>query len=293
MRNRIEQLLLGLLNFVLLICIANSVAISQTLSADEEFALGMSANSKGEADAALIHLQRAIVLDPGMTRAHFALGATFDLWCGTNSDRCALAIQEYKKTLELDAFHKDALKGLAYALYSVNLLDESEDYYRKVLALDSNDPAALCGVVAITSQRSWRDVAVTKSKYQMSKGERFQDTNSCHEMRGRNLARVEEGIGLITKAFQVRNNSADLTGYLSYLYTIRSEIQCGNAQEYKKDKVAAKKWDHMGEKIRKKNGGSYFLQKCPAAPPPPQGHANDADRCGWGFTWGQPACFHI
>lgn len=49
-----------------------------------------------------------------------------------------LAIQEYKKVLELDPSHKDAYKRLAHVFFELVHYDEAEGYYRKTAALDAN-----------------------------------------------------------------------------------------------------------------------------------------------------------
>ena len=49
-------------------------ASSQVDVAEAEFAAGMLANEKGDPDLALQHLQRAVDLNPEMTKAHFAIG---------------------------------------------------------------------------------------------------------------------------------------------------------------------------------------------------------------------------
>jgi Flp pilus assembly protein TadD len=145
------------------------VANAQVLTAEGEFSAGVLAHERGDVDAALQHLQRAVVLDPKMTKAHFAIGTIADLWCGADGDRCGLAIEEYKKALELDPSNREALKDLAYAIYMIEGPDksEAETYYRKALARAPNDPEVFCGVAAIDAQLSWQDVGLAKIELQL------------------------------------------------------------------------------------------------------------------------------
>jgi Flp pilus assembly protein TadD len=229
----------------------------------------MSANEKGDVEAALQHLRRAVALDPKMIKAHFAIGAIADLWCENNVERrCELAIEEYKKVLELDASREDALKNLAYASYLIDQIDQAESYYRKALALDANDPEVLGGVAAIDAQRSYRDEAAAKVEHKVPIGKALIDSSSCQEVRQRNLARVEEGIALLTRALQIRSNSSDLMGFLSLLHARRAEIQCDNPQGYKAERNAARKWDRMRKETWKRKTDDQSLRKLPPAPPP-------------------------
>jgi Flp pilus assembly protein TadD len=259
----------GFLSLALMSCLITSAARSQALTADAEFAVGMSANEKGDVEAALQHLQRAVALDPKMIKAHFAVGTIADLWCENNVERrCELAIEEYKKVLELDASREDALKNLAYASYVIDRIDQAESYYRKALALDGNDPEVLGGLAAIDNQRSYRDEAAAKVEHKVPIGKALIYSPSCQEVRQRNLARVEQGIALLTRALQIRNNSTDLMGFLSLLHARRGEIQCDNPQGYKVDRNAARKWDRMRKETWKRKTDDRSLRKLPPAPPP-------------------------
>jgi tetratricopeptide (TPR) repeat protein len=210
-----------------------------------------------------------------MTKAHFAIGTIADLWCGMDGDQCGLAIQEYKKALDLEPSNEEALRNLAYSIYRVEGPDksEAETYYRKALALDTNDPEVFCGVAAIDAQRSWQDVGLAKTELQLPGGKTLIDSPSCNQVRDRNLARVEEGIALLTRGLQIRSNSTDLLGFLSWLYSDRAELQCHNRPAYKADKNAARRWDRLRKEISKRKADNSPFLKCPPPPPPMIGNS--------------------
>jgi Flp pilus assembly protein TadD len=254
--------------FVLILGLTTVAARSQGPTSDNEFEAGMSANERGDIGAALQHLQRAIALDPKLTKAHFAIGTIADLMCDISAERCELAIEEYKKVLELDASREDALRNLAYASYLVERVDEAESYYRKALALDPKDPEALGGLAAIDARRSYRDEVVAKVEHGIPPGRPLIHSPSCPELRQRNLARIEEGIALLTRALEIRKNSSDLMGFLSSLYVNRAEIQCGDSPGYKADRTAAKRWERVRKEIWKRKGDDHSLRRLPPGPPP-------------------------
>jgi tetratricopeptide (TPR) repeat protein len=252
-------------------CLITPAARSQVEAADAEFEAGISAKDKGDVNGAIQHLQRAVALDPKMIKAHFAIGAIAELWCyGSEGEAlCKLALKEYTKVLELDGSRNDVLKNIAYGSYVVDQIDQAESYYRKALTLDPNDPEALGGVAAIDQRRAYRDEVGAKIEHKVPLEKPLIDSPSCEEVRQRNLARIEEGIALLTRALRIHTDESSLMSFLSALYRHRAEIQCGNPRAYKADKSAARKWNHMvHETLKKRKPGDPFLRRIPPAPPP-------------------------
>jgi len=244
---------------------------SQITTADAELAAGMSAEGKGDYSGAIEHLQRAIALDPKMINAHFTLAAIADLWCDQSEgdERCRLAVEEYKKVLELDPLREDAMRNLAYALYQVSRAEEAESYYRQALALDPKDPEALCGVTVLDQKISFRVEALARLENKLEANEPLIASPFCHEVRDRNLSRVEEGIALLTQASKTNEHSITLMGYIAELYRGRAAIQCNNPRAYRADTNAAAKWYRLRKETSKKNAADLSFRKCPSPPPPP------------------------
>ena len=266
--------MLGIRRFLivaLMSCLITQVARPQGEDANSEFEAGISAKDKGDVNTALRHLQRAVALDPEMIKAHFAIGSIAELWCyGSHGEElCKLALGEYEKVLELDASRDDLFKNIAYAYYYFDHLDQAESYYRKALGLDPDDPEALGGVAAMDQRRVTRNVVTAKIEQRVPSENPLIDSPFCQEVRQMNLARIEEAIGLLTRALQIRNNDLDLMGYLSLLLRNRADIQCGNPKAYKADRSTARKWNHrLNETRTKRKAGDPILRRIPSAPPP-------------------------
>jgi tetratricopeptide (TPR) repeat protein len=257
------------LNSALLFHLMTSAASPQVLTANAELAMGMSAEKNGDYGAALDHLQRAVALDPRMINAHFALGTVADSSCAISEERCQLALEEYKKVLELDPSREDAMKNLAFVLYQVNRIDEAESYYRTALALNANDPDVLCGVAALNNRASYRLEVLARLENKLTTDEPLINWPFCREVRDGNLARVEVGIALLTRARVAQNQSTELMIYLAVLYRARAEIQCNNPKAYKADMNTSAKWYRMRTETLKRKADDFSLRECPAAPPPP------------------------
>lgn len=258
-------------HLVLLALTMISAAHSQSVNAENEFAAGTSAKNNGHYEIAMHHFQGAIALDPKMIEAHFALGTVTDVWCGLDGGdaRCLIAIDEYKKVLELDSSREDATKNLALALYRMSHDDDAEAYYRKALALDRNDPDALCGVASFDMRKSFRVENLARFENDLKFEQPLIHSPACAAVREKNVARVEEGITLLTAARVSNEHSTELLGYLAELHRERAEIQCGNPRAYRADMNAATKMNRMRNDTWKRNGADSSVQKCPPAPPPP------------------------
>jgi tetratricopeptide (TPR) repeat protein len=134
---------------------AASSVRSQILDAKTELNLGIAAYQEGKSEEAIQHLEHFVSTDSRPTIGHYYLGVVYDSMCAfpkpCDPRWAARAIQEYSKVLELEPAHKDALKSMAYLLYRIDRLDESESLYRKAVKLDPDDPEALYSTASWTS----------------------------------------------------------------------------------------------------------------------------------------------
>jgi tetratricopeptide (TPR) repeat protein len=265
---------LKMLAFALSLYLTGPACGAQVSSADEELASGISAREKGDYEAALQHMQRAVSLDPNMARAHFALGSTADDLCFSSARPhpgrpvCELAIREYKRALELNSSDGQALKNLGYMLYQLDLLDESESYYRRDFALHPGDAEALCAVAFFDLSHFTRDLAPAKVGLGGDEAS-FIDSPTCKGVFDGNHARIVEDLTLLRAAAGVRARNLDLMGYLSSFYFALAQIQCGNRKAYDADMSLAREWAHKLTAALARPRGNDAFRKCPPAPPPP------------------------
>lgn len=253
---------------LLVMCLLAPAAFPQTLAAESEYALGREAEKRGDYRGALRHLRRAVIFDPRMIKGHIAIGDIVDLSCERDAGECELALEVCKEVLELDASQEAALKNAAYALYWLNRRDESERYYRKNLALRRDDSETLCALAAIKFSRAWHDVAIAKGNLGLPMSKPLIDLPACHAVRAANLAEIEEGIAFLIHARQAASRCSQLAGYLSPLYFLRAQVQCGDRKAYQADMYAARVWERARRAMWKRKGEDGFFRRCPPAPPP-------------------------
>ena len=237
-----------------------------------ELALSSAARQKGDYVAALRYAQKAIASNPETSSAHFATAKIADDMCIPNAQpgprmrECNLAIDEYKRVLQIDGSHQEASKNLAFLLWQFGR-EEAEDYYRKALALNPNDPEALAAVGATNASRSWRHVALRKADAGIPAERPLISFAGCFEIRQNELARVNEGISVLRKALQIESDNVEFMVWLSELYKTRAETQCGDPKAYRSDISDARKWNRVGNASRRISGDNS-LRRYPPAPPP-------------------------
>jgi len=268
-----------LLCFTLALSLDVAHLSGQNLNGDSELTLGITAYEKATYTDAIDHLERAVTLDPKSLVGHFYLAEAYqntyseecDWDCETNEHRRVRAIEEYNKVLELDPSNTEALKALGWRYYRDAKSKEAENYYQKTLDVDPNDFEALYSLAVIHWQRSYTLRAEKRAKLRLGRKKPLINLSSCTEIRIEILARIEEGMSLLTRATGIAQ-SYEVEEYMSLLYRERADIQCGDQSAYDQDVNAAVMWAHRACDTRHNPNrvtiGCISL-RCPPPPPPP------------------------
>lgn len=253
----------------LLVFFAGPVAKPQATTADSEMTAGGLAREKGDYPTALQHFQRAVDLDSQRVDTNFALALIADDLCTSyNADmsdpHCKLALQQYRKVLELDNSNEVAAKNLAFVLYHLNLPDESEKYYRTALALDSDDGEAMCAVAASDWRRSYRLFAESGMSLDAAASI---DAPSCTTVRDNVQSRLNEGMALLGRALRGRNKNVDLLDWSSAFCWLRAHVRCDDQTAYRADMNTAKELFQKARRAQARRHRVFY--RCPPAPAPP------------------------
>jgi hypothetical protein len=165
------------------------------------------------------------------------------------------------------------MKALAWRYYRGAQSDEADRFYRKVLEVDPNDFEALYTLAVIQWQRSYQIRAQRRAELKLGRNKTLINLPSCTEIRNVNLAQVEEGMSLLTRAAGIVE-SYDVKAYLSLLYRERADIQCGDRSAYDQDVNAAMEWTRRAcDALHEPDRGpiSCVSLRCPPTTPPPAG----------------------
>src|SRR3989339_1668456 len=116
---------------ICLLCIFSFKAISQPISstkADAHLNEGIEYYMDHQYDRAIIHFQQAIRFNPELADAYYYLADIFE-----NLDEDNLAIENYKKAIELDISHIQALNKLALIYYKSGNYDAAIECTEKAI----------------------------------------------------------------------------------------------------------------------------------------------------------------
>jgi tetratricopeptide (TPR) repeat protein len=238
-----------------------------------ELELGVAAYDNGLYPEAIQHLGHAVSRDPTGIVGHFYLASAYDCMCGSpNGCEASLwegAIREYKRVLELDPSHKEAVRNLAYVFYRLARVDEAADLYRRAARLDENDPWALYSIAVLDWRRTYPILVLERVRLNLPQKASLIDSPSCYEMRAKTLADVEEGIAVLNRSVQLLNTVAMQT-YMGLLYKERAELQCGDRVAYQRDlKTEQQWWNRVNATFRNKKQHTDEPMWIPPPPPPP------------------------
>ena len=273
---------LHFVRLLLLSCLVVPYLHPQTPDSKAELELGIASREQGLYPEAIRHLQRAVALDPGGIGGHFYLALVYDEMCiGSSScEHPYVAVEEYRKVLELDPAHKEALKNLAHLLSNLGRRDEGDVLYRKAAKLDANDAEALYSI-AFLSWRRWYGVIMEERSKVSPRGKKpLMEFPACHQVRNRALTDVEEGIALLTRAVQLVNYD-EAQSNMALLYMLRAELQCGDRAAYKRDLSSSRGWWNracVAYNNAKENTDQRRWRWFPGPPPP---LPKRGDTCSW------------
>ena len=150
---------------------------------------GLVANQRGDHDAALARISRAIAADPEVPRYHVNLSQVLRAMGRLEDAEASLhralelrpndpsiefklgnvaadlglysaAAASYQRVLDIDARHRGARSNLALALRKARRFDEAEPAYRAALALDAGDAAAHAGLGVVLRELERYDAAL-------------------------------------------------------------------------------------------------------------------------------------
>jgi tetratricopeptide (TPR) repeat protein len=268
------------------LCLLSFGSFAQVPDAQSEQRLGVAAYENAAYKEAVEHLERAVSLDPTSTKAHLYLA---DAYNERHSETCefdsgqasdinvhwrVLAIAEYKKVLELDGSNTQALNSLGHRYYWNADLDEAERYYRKAIDVDPSNSEALYTLAVIDWQRSYRLRMQKRIKLKLCQNQPLIALSACAEIRAENLARIDEGIVLLTRTLQVLD-AGEAMAYMAILYRERADIQCDDDSAYTDDLRAAARWHERACETWHNPDRAKVPWRWPASPPPPPSK-NDA-----------------
>jgi tetratricopeptide (TPR) repeat protein len=267
-------LLVGL--FVLATC-----APGQSSRFEQELQAGITDYENGKLAEAIEHLEKAVQLNPGSIKSHFALADACSAqyidspntdsgeFIAANDRLIYRAIGEYKAVLAIEPTNTQALNNIGQIYRRLAKPKDAELYFRESLKIDAKDQEALYWLAVLNWERSYQFRMEKRQTLHLKDEISLIASRGCAAVRSENLERVEEAIVLLNRLSRITNFAA-VPAWLSLLYRERADIQCGDPSAYEADIQSANDSVRLACEARA-TGAEQMPNSWPPPPPPPSG----------------------
>jgi tetratricopeptide (TPR) repeat protein len=232
------------------------------LLARDQLNKGCDAYKSGHYDEAIEHFQKATELDPTlpMAKTYLATALAQNVAPGVttpeNLTTANRAIDIFQQVLTTNPNDVNSMKQIAGIYFSIKELDKAEEWQKKVLAVDPNDPEAAYTVGVI----DWTKAHENKLKALQDaglnddgKGNVKAPKKVMEPLSQENAPLVEEGLKYLTLAVNNRSNYDDAMQYLNLIYRNKADVDYGNVPAVTEDLAMADQWTAKAMDTRKAN----------------------------------------
>jgi tetratricopeptide (TPR) repeat protein len=197
-----------------------------------------------------------------------------------SEDNVAIAkksIDRYQATLQCDPRSVNSMKAIAFLNMQMRKFEEAKQGYREALKFDDKDPELYYSVAVIDWTEAYGNSMKVKTRMDAGTAEAGKKTAdqdednetsdsddqqaaeeplsldpACPDLRARNMAAVEDGIQMLTRAMELRKDYDDAMAYMNLLYRERANIECGNSAAVAADLKKANDWSDLAMQARKR-----------------------------------------
>jgi tetratricopeptide (TPR) repeat protein len=242
------------------------------LQARDQLNKGVQSYKNARYEEAIEHFKSAVNLDPTLLNARIYLATAYaqQYVPGADTDEnkrfATQAIEEYKKVLTVDSSNINSVKGIAYLYLQEKKFDDAKQYYNKAVHIDPNDPESYYSVAFIDWTEAYKFRQDERNKLGMRASDLLKDKKVCQLVKAHNAPFVEEGIGLLTKALQLRQDYDDAMAYLNLMYRERADYECDDPAARTADLKTADGWVDKTiatkrEKANKQGAGGIVMDQ--------------------------------
>lgn len=236
------------------------------LRARDQLNKGVQAYKANRFEEAIEHFQNAVNLDPNLGVARLYLATAYvgqyvpGMDTPENKRNADMAIEQYTKVLEAneargkakDTTSITSLKGIASLYFNMKKFDDAKIYHKKILALDPSDAETYYSIGVIDWTITFAPRMEARNRLGLKQEEPIKDVKVCEEIKAKNADNVKEGIEMLQKAMELREDYGDAMAYQNLMYREKADIECGDdaaraadikiADDFvEKDKVAMKR----------------------------------------------------
>ena len=228
----------------------------EKLKARDELNKGVAAYKDVKYQLAVDHFKNAVELDPSLLNARLYLATAYanQYIPGSETDENLKvgeqAIAEFQKVLETDPGNLSAIAGIASLYFQMKRMDDAKEYYKKQISLDPQNPEPYYSVGVIDWTQTYQPRMVARTQMNLKTDEPIKDAKKRQELAEKNGPLVEEGMQMVNKAMQLRDQYDDAMAYLNLLYREKADLE-ETPQAREEDLKMADQWTQKAMDIKK------------------------------------------
>jgi len=227
-------------------------------AAHAEMIAGVQAFGQANYEEAVARFEQAVTLDPDFVTAHLYLATAYaqTFVPGIDTPKNVLwatkALNQYREVLRRNPSDIYSLKSIASLELQLKNLNQAKESYQKAIAADPTDPELFYAVGVVDWYMAYGAVALEKAKLPEKFEGSFFLSGRCADARTAALANLDDGVAMFTKAVSLRQDYDFAMGYLTQLYRLRADVDCGNKDAHAADLKQADEWIDMATAARRR-----------------------------------------
>jgi tetratricopeptide (TPR) repeat protein len=242
-------------------CLLLCAAVAHAQSASDELNAGVQAYKSARYDDAITHFQKAIELNPELAKARFYLATAYmgqyipGSESPDNVDRAEKALTEYELLVAQDELQDQKLtilRNLASLNFQLKRFDMAAAWYKQILFREPKDGEAFYSLGVIDWMEAYGSDQKLRNELRLKPTDPLPSGKGCARLREENEVQVEDGIGNLRKALELRPDYDDAMAYMNLMYRQRAEYECHDPAARKADLKAADDWVERTMETKKK-----------------------------------------
>jgi tetratricopeptide (TPR) repeat protein len=237
----------------IIILAAGALALTGTscrkLQSRNEINTGVAAFKGAQYPEAVEHFKKAVEYDPSFITARLYLATAYmQQWIPgadspENNRMAKEANDEFMRVLEQQPNNTNAVASIASLYLNQKKLDEAQQWYEKLAAIDPKNATAYysMGWIAWSKWYPADQMARANMQMRMEDPGPLKDKKVREELRGKYLAVIDDGLKNLDKALEINPGYVDAMAYENLLYRERGDLEEDKAQ-YEKDVKTADGW---------------------------------------------------
>ncbi|MBM3727112.1 MAG: hypothetical protein FJW40_17025 [Acidobacteria bacterium] len=230
------------------------------LRARDNLNKGVQAFKNAKYSEAVDHFKIAVELDPTFTPARLYLATAYmtqyipGAESPENKQNAQAAEDNFLEVLKIEANNKLAIQSLASLKYNqasgipaledkLKKLDESRDWYVKLIQVDPSEKVGYYSLGVITWLKWYPKLMEARNKLHMKQEDPgpLKDKKLREDLKANYETLVNEGIGHLKKALEIDKEYDDAMAYMNLLVRERADL-LDNKEAYDKDIKEADEW---------------------------------------------------